>query len=610
MVQEDLFALEEQDPGWVSVSGMQCGLRSLFASKPLHRASAEALQEFGALFEADYVVMHACFGATPLSEEWSREDFALSEALRQQANEALAKTSENDEPRCVRLGGSSGSVAIMAAVLHGDNAEQAGCIGMLFRDCTRAHAYEVMVQFEALAGFLSLLLAEGSAGQSGRTQARDISEASGQPLRLMLELVAELNTRHKLDQIAVGVVDGHRVEVALANDACDLRPSNPGVKRIRDAMLECLDADDVICVSGASDEPQYRFHEVWRKARGEGVVASIPLLAEDRIVAIVSLGADQPEYLTEEVISTVQADLARYASLLPAARLATRSWSRHSRDMLTGCWQRLRSRRRRMAAVAALLVAAIGWLTFGSMTYQLTVPCVVKAMDRRVVSSPRGGVLSEMYVRPGDQVDRGQLLAELDSHDDVLTRAELEAETMSIEAQIDLALGEGDSGKLRVLEAQRNGVLAKISVVAQRIEQARIRSPIDGVVLMGELRERLGARLAMGESLFELARYDGAMVEMHVPEQVVLAAKESRSVTFVAAAAPDVEHLLEGFRLAPASTVVNGNNVFVGEATLAEFNGWVPPGMEGYAMIDAGPRSAAWVLTHQVLDWMRFNFWL
>ena len=110
--------------------------------------------------------------------------------------------------------------------------------------------------------------------------------------------------------------------------------------------------------------------------------------------------------------------------------------------------------------------------------------------------------------------------------------------------------------------------------------------------------------------MFELARYDGARVEMRVPEHLVIAARDSGEQTFVAAATPDVQYDLHAFRLAPASTVQDGTSVFIAEAELSSTIEGLPPGMEGFVVIDAGPRPAAWVLTHRVVDWLRLNFWL
>jgi len=611
-----VFALDEPPPGWVSVSGLQCRLRDLFASKPPHRAAAAALEQIGVLLEADYAVMHAWFGVQPLSEEWSRADFALSEHLREQVNVAMMGASESDEPRCIRLSddageGKSREMAVTAAVLYGEGAEQAGCVGLVFRDCGRAHAYEVLVQLESLVGFLALLLSETALPRAATSSSETMGiNESGEPLRLLLQLVNDLSTRYELDQIAVGVVEGHSVRVALVNNEMDLRKSNPGVRIVQEAMAECVDSGAPIRLSGDDMGPEFRLHGVWRNERGGGVVGSVPLIVDEKPVAVISMAAASAGALPPDAMRSIQSEFASYASLLPVARLATRSLARHARDVFGGIWQRLGNRRRRVAIITTLCALAVGWLAFGTLTYRLTVPCVVKAMERRIISSPRDGLLAELYVRPGDQVARGQLLAELDSHDDQLTKSELEAEILSIEAQIDLALGQYDSGKLRVLEAQRAGVLSKIAIVSRRIEHAHIRAPRDGVILAGELREKLGARLAMGEAMFEMARYDGALVEMRIPEHQVIAARDATSQTFVASATPDKEHNLGGFRLAPASSIYEGKNVFVAEAELTETIVGLPPGMEGFVVLDAGERRAAWVLTHRVFDWLRLNFWL
>lgn len=608
---DTLFVLADPEPGWVGVSSLQCRLRELFDSKAKHRAAAAAIEEIGTLLDADYAVMHARFGVQPLSEEWSRADFALSESLREQVNHAMMSTSDSEEPVCIRLSGRQGDVAVIAAVLYGEGGEQAGSVGLVFRDSGRAHAYEMLAQFESLAGFLALLLTDASQTRTtrGGPETMDLGE-SVKPLRLLVQLVADLVNRYELDQAAVGTVDGKQVRVALVNNELDLRPSNPGVRVIQDAMTECLDSRSPIQLSEGGRGPKFRLHDAWRRARGGGVVASVPLMIDGEVTAIVSLAASREDAVTSDILRRIQSELQNYTSLLPMARLATRSLTSHIRDTLRGLWMRQSNRRRRSGLVAALSLACCAWLAFGTLPYRLTVPCVVAAKDRRVVSCPRDGVLSELYVRPGDQVMRGQLLAELDSHEDVLMRSELEAEVLSLDAKTDVAMGEFDSGKLRVLEAQREGLLSKIAIVTRRIELARIRAPRDGVITAGELRERLGARLAMGEALFELARYDGARVEMRIPERSVLLARDTVAQTFVASAAPDVDHELSDFHLGPASTVHDGKNVFVAEADLSGTIEGLPPGMEGYVVLDVGRRRAAWVLTHRILDWMRLNFWL
>lgn len=607
---DSLFVLDEPVPLWVSVAALQCRLRGLFASLPLHRAAAESLHCIADLLGADYAVSHARFGPQLLSEEWSRPEFALSESLREQVNTAMIEATEADQACCRRISSEAGETAVVAAVLHGEGSETAGSAGFVFADCDRAHAYEVLVQVESLVGFVALLLTERSRGpDASGTRNLPLGNAA-QPLRLFLQLVAELSTRHAVDQIAVGVVDGHHVRVALVNNQTDVRQANPGVRAIRDAMGECLDIGRPITLSTEPAGSEYRLHAEWLKHRGGGSVATLPLDIDGQVVAIVALAAGDPLALRPELLGSIMREISAYAALVPVARLATRSWWIHTRDALSNHWNRIYGNRRRFVSLGTLSLLAIGWLVFGTLPYRLTVPAEVRAIDRRVVSCPRDGILAEIYVRPGDQVRADELLAELDSHDDTLIKAELDSQVMALNAQIDKALAEHDGGQLRVLEAQRDGVIAQSAVVARRIAQARIRAPQAAVILAGELREKLGARLAMGDKMFDLARYDGAQVEMRITEHLVLEAKRIESATFLPAAAPDTEHILGPVRIAPASRVVDGKNIFLAEADANGTMADLPPGTEGFVVLEVGRRPAWWLLTHRMLDWLRLNFWV
>ncbi|MFK7742251.1 MAG: efflux RND transporter periplasmic adaptor subunit [Planctomycetota bacterium] len=606
---EEVFALDESDPSWVSVSDLQCQLRAQFATRPAFRAAATALESIAQLLQADYAVVHACVSSRPLSEEWSRPGFALREALREHVNAAMIKSLELNQSSCVRLTSNDGETAVVMAVLYDGMAEQIGSIGLVFRHANRAHAYEVLVQLESLAGFLSLLLSDTKSANTSSVPDMLPGEASD-PNRLMLRLASELTQKHGLDQIALGIVERGQVQVLLVNSDLDMRASNPGVTQIREAMTECLDLEIPIRANGDEREPSYRLHEAWRNQRGSGTVASMPLAIDDKTVAILSAASSGSDALPEAALRNMQAEAAAFAPLLPLTRLASRSLREHVKDTGRSVWRRLRARKRRLLFASAAALATASWLLFGTLEYHLTVPCVVAAREPRTIACPRDGVLSELYVRPGDRVRRGQLLAELDSHDDQLSLAELESEAIAIDAQMDVALGEHNTGELRVIEAQRDGLSAKIAIVSKRIERAEIRSPLEGVILAGELREQLGARLAMGDALFEVARFDGGRIEMRIPEQHVLDAQTSTAQSFRPHARPDVQHELSEFRLSPASSVKDGKNVFVAEALVDTTVAGMPPGMEGFAIIDVGRRSALWVLSHRLVDWLRLNFWL
>ena len=112
------------------------------------------------------------------------------------------------------------------------------------------------------------------------------------------------------------------------------------------------------------------------------------------------------------------------------------------------------------------------WLAFGTLNHTFTVPCTVKATDRRTIACPRAGVLAELFARPGDRVQEGQLLAAIDASDDFLQRAELTAEIESLSALVDQAVGERQAGQVRVNEAKKRSLEAQLAIVDASIAQA------------------------------------------------------------------------------------------------------------------------------------------
>jgi len=53
-----------------------------------------------------------------------------------------------------------------------------------------------------------------------------------------------------------------------------------------------------------------------------------------------------------------------------------------------------------------------------------------------------------------------------------------------------------------------------------------------------------------------------------------------------------------------------GNHFMVKAEILGPAQDWWRPGMTGLAKIEVGSRSIAWILIHDVMDFIRLKFWL
>ena len=600
-----------------SMSALQCEMRVLFSDRPSNRALAESLQKICQHLGAVYAVVHTRFGVNVLSEEWCGDDNQVTVEDRDVINQALWESVTSEEARCVRLKAGNSGLLLATIVMYDQGAEPSGGAAIVLPPCDKARILQVMAQLEGILGYVSLLFDQGGGHNSGKRTAerRELraTDDANHPVRLAYAILSELEARYGLELAAVGFVHKQRVRVAAMSGVDDLRPSNPGVALVRSAMEECLDRGTpiVACSRNNHENDDCRLHSQWsHKAQGNPV-ASLPLIAMGETVAIVSMSQGGSTKLTEDQVVLMQEELSGYAALVPLSLTANRTLRAHALANVKQGLRRIQSRGPvHVGIVLSALLLLIGWLAFGTLNHTFTVPCTVKATDRRTIACPRAGVLAGLFVRPGDRVQAGQLLAAIDASDDFLQRAELTAEIESLSAIVDQAIGERQAGLVRVNEAKKRSLEAQLAIVDASIAQAQIRAPHDGLILEGDLRERLGSRLDLGVPLFELARSDRASIELRIPERLVLAANECVQAEFASAAAPDRTYDLQRLTIAPSSTIVDEQNVFLGEANVEIDLGLLPPGMEGTARIDAGERSAWWVTTHRLTDWLHLNFWL
>lgn len=597
-----------------SLTSLQCDLRVLFANRPTNRALVEVLQRIGSRLGAIYAVVHTRIGVHLLSEEWEGPGEDIDSDTREFVNSTLWEAISSEEAMCKRIPGTED--VLVTAVMYDQDIEPSGGAALVIKDCPKSRVLQVLAQLEGILGFLSLLIGSPQGKTKAVAERRSIEPhtAASHPMRLAYAIISDLEARYGFDLTAIGFVTARRVEVAAVSGVDDLRPANPGIAVLRSAMEECLDRGAPIVhlgLDGQNHTDDCRLHAQWSGEANGNPVASLPLLCMEEVVAIVSMSQGAGTKLSVEQVQLIAEELSGYAALVPLTRSASRSLAKHAKDAVKAQSKQLlqRGHRKSLLAVITALVTAV-WLAFGSLNYSFTVPCEVRASDRRTISCPRAGVLAELFVRPGDRVHSGQLLAALDANDEYLKRAELTAEVESLDALIDNAVANRRSGQLRIHEAHKRSVLAQLAIVDAAIGQAQIRAPQDGLILEGDLRELLGGRLKTGDRLFELARYDRASVMLQIPERLVLSAHECKIAHFAPAARPNMSYPLEELRIAPASTVIDGSNVFLGEALVQIPLDELPPGMEGTAHVNAGSHSAWWVLTHRVTDWLRLNFWL
>jgi multidrug resistance efflux pump len=263
---------------------------------------------------------------------------------------------------------------------------------------------------------------------------------------------------------------------------------------------------------------------------------------------------------------------------------------------------------RKVAAGAAAL--GLLWFLFGTMHYEVTVPCTVRPTQMRHVAAPFEGVLASADRLAGDIVRAGDVLCTFDPRELELQRADLAAQLAVLEREKDSAMAQNNPAQVQVVLANQELARVRLGIVERRLAQARLAAPLDGLIVRGDLRTRVGAVLALGDPLYEVAPLDRWTLELEVPEHVAADLAGGLPGSFALHARPERSRAFRISHVVPSAEVRDTRNVFIAEADLEQAQPWMRPGMEGAARVDFGRRRVWWVALHRVLDYMHLNLWL
>ncbi len=591
----------------------------------------EALRLLAEHFHAVYAAVHLPDAAQPLTDYWHRGADA-PQFWQPPANQALDDVLASARPSAKLYGAADSAlrVAFLGVPLLDALRPGTGGLVLVVPCVDRDDAQAKLSRLRGITETLPLLAAGIERG-TPRSDAKS-TDALGQVATPLLDALAGAagaktlrqlaftitnNLRAKLgcDLVALGQVRGRTIDVLSISGFAELSPRSPGVTAIAAAMEEAVDAGTTLVDQsgglGEQVEHRHRLHAAWRRSVNGDPVASIPLRLDNRIVAVISLRQPTNQPFEAEQLTRIEQAVTPYAAALVMVERATAGLGTQlARGLKATVKTVLMPRSAPRAILYAIMLAASIWFVFGTMPYRVSAACQVTPALFRQVTAPFDGRIVEAYVKPGDDVKAGDLLAELDTtelrrqHDRLSSQYEVQRITL------DRALAEGDSGTVRVAQAELRALGIELQAAGAQLQQARVFAPADGVVVDGDLETLVGQPVSRGTPLYRIAENQGLRLEIAVPDHASSAVGAGLAGRFALDARPDAASDLRIARLRPAAEIRAGKNVFIAEADVSDAPDWVRPGMQGVAKIDAGERAVWWITLHRTVDWFRLKFWV
>ena len=536
--------------------------------------------------------------------------------------DSLAAASETSGDALVPLeGASSGRAsAHFALVIKQRLLTNQSCLAaFLLSEFSPAAAHEALLRLQLTAD-VPRCWQEFLAGEQAKSDITSFART--------LDLLAEVNTRTRFlaaalafcnglsnnlgcDRVSLGWLVGGYVKLTAISRTEKFNRRMAAAQALEAAMDECLDQDEeLLWPAGEGQNVVARDHEKYSREQNIPFLCSVPLRLEGKPVAVLAaervgslftpLEVQQLRLACDQTVRRLS-ELQRHDRWF-GARWAT--WTKEQLAVVVGpkhTWAKVTS---------LLVVALLAVLFFVRVPYRVEGNFILKSDEVQSRTAPFDGYIQQVSVRPGDVVKAGDKLLQLNTRELELEESASQADLGRYQREAEKARATNGLAEMRVALALADQSQARLDLVRHRLNEATIKSPLNGVVVEGDLRERLAAPVKQGDLLLKIARIENLYVEAEVNERDVheILSRRRGEIAFVSQ--PKFSFPVRIIKIEPAAIAKTEGNVFLVRCELEKgVESWWRPGMSGLCKLSVEKRTLWWILTHRTVDFLRMKLW-
>ncbi len=431
--------------------------------------------------------------------------------------------------------------------------------------------------------------------------------------------VTELATHLGCERVSLGFERrGHARVVAVSHSAQFGKQMNL-IRAIAAAMEEAMDQQATVLYPPPDDDEVLvtRNHAALAAQHGTAAALTLPLARDGRIYGVLCLERSAAQPFDAATVELCRGVAAVVGPVLEEKR-------RNDRWLIVKALHSLRTQLARLIGPEHFLrkIVVLGIVALAAFFYQATGDYTIKTDTileggvQRIIGAPFEGYVAESRTRAGDVVTQGEVLATLDDRDLKLERLKWSSQRAQQRKQYDEAMAKRDRAQINIITAQIAQADAQLALLDEQLARTRITAPFAGVIISGDLSQKLGASVRRGDELFEIAPLHDYRVILKVNEHDINDVAVDQSGELVLSAMPETEFPIIVKRITPVSIAAEGQNYFRVEAALTgdvettqAGLARLRPGMEGAAKIHIERRKLIWIWTHDLLDRARLWAW-
>lgn len=424
-------------------------------------------------------------------------------------------------------------------------------------------------------------------------------------------LASEAALRLGCRRVAVGLLRRGQARLVALSHAADLAVRLRLAGGLANAMEEAIDQRATIAWPAPAGQHRvaiaHRDHV--RDAR-IGSALTVPLAASGRIFGAVTLERDETSGFDAATIRLAEAVAEVAGPVLAIQREADRLiGGRVPRGLATGL-RRVFGPAHPVWKLAAVVVLALAlWLSFAGGEFRISGSAHLEGEVQQALVAPFDGFVATAAHRAGDVVQKGEVIATLDTR-----KLELDALRYQGEQTEALLKQRNEQGKHDIAAAEVEGARAaeagaQLALQKEQIARARLVAPYAGVIVSGDLSQQLGSPVERGKVLFEVAPLDRYRVVLEVDEHDIRFIHPGQQASLVLNGLPRRPLVYTVARVVPVAVAEGGKNSFRVEGVLSADDARLRPGMEGIGKIEIGEARLIWIWSRPIIDWMRLFWW-
>jgi RND family efflux transporter MFP subunit len=423
----------------------------------------------------------------------------------------------------------------------------------------------------------------------------------------------ELAVRLGCDRVALGVLKGRRVRIRAVSHSPQFEQRANLMRAIEAAMEESIDQGEaVVCPPGPEKRAVVAMaHEALLGESGAGSAATFPLLHDGRVIGALTLERAAGYRFDVPTLEMCEAIASVAGPIVELKRANETSLPAHAALAVAGLWEKLAGPGHAALKLGSVaLVAAAAFLALATGAYRIAATATVEGAVQRAITAPINGYVKEASLRAGDTVTKGQRIGRFDDRDLRLERVKLLSQRDQLVRQHREAIAKRERAQAQIVDAQIAQSEAQLALVEEQLARTEMLAPFNGLIVSGDLSQKLGAPVERGQVLFEIAPLDDYRVALQVDERDIAQVAVGQRGELTVTSMPGARHAFTVTKVTPVNSAKEGSNFFRVEAALAAAQGLrLRPGMEGVGKIHVDERKLVWIWTHGLTDWVRLWIW-